>query len=133
MAVNAVTYKPGTDQRRVPFLVADTASELPTVSVPEGALAYSKDTDELSTYNGSAWASVGGVGGSTNLTYTAATRVLASSTGTDATLPIVTSGDAGLAPASGGGTSNFLRADGTWATPSSGLTHAQALARTLGA
>lgn len=55
----------------------------------------------------------------TNLTYTAATRVIASDTGTDATLPLVTSGDAGLAPASGGGTSNFLRADGTWAaTPS---------------
>jgi hypothetical protein len=56
----------------------------------------------------------------TNLTYTAATRVIASDTGTDATLPIVTSGDAGLAPASGGGTANFLRADGTWAAPAGG-------------
>lgn len=56
----------------------------------------------------------------TDLTYTAATRVLASSTGTDATLPLVSSGDAGLAPASGGGTSNFLRADGTWAAPAGG-------------
>ena len=37
----------------------------------------------------------------TDLTYTAATRVLASSTGTDATLTLVTSTDAGLAPASG--------------------------------
>ena len=55
--------------------------------------------------------------GSTNLSYTASTRVIASDTGTDATLPLVTSGDAGLAPASGGGTSNFLRADGTWAAP----------------
>jgi hypothetical protein len=61
-------------------------------------------------------------GGATNLTYTAATRVIASDTGTDATLPLVTSGDAGLAPASGGGTSNFLRADGTWAAPSGGST-----------
>ena len=58
----------------------------------------------------------------TDLSYTAATRVLASSTGTDATLPLVTSTDAGLAPASGGGTSNFLRADGTWAAPSGGGT-----------
>lgn len=58
--------------------------------------------------------------GSTDLSYTAATRVIASSTGTDATLPLVTTGDAGLAPASGGGTSNFLRADGTWTAPSSG-------------
>ena len=54
-------------------------------------------------------------GGATNLSYTAATRVLASDTGTDATLPLVTTGNAGLAPASGGGTANFLRADGTWA------------------
>lgn len=56
-------------------------------------------------------------GGATNLSYTAATRVLASDTGTDATLPLVSSGDAGLAPASGGGTTNFLRADGTWTAP----------------
>jgi hypothetical protein len=62
-----------------------------------------------------------GVGGATNLTYTASTRVIASSTGTDATLPLVTSGDAGLAPASGGGTTNFLRADGTWAAPGGGV------------
>jgi hypothetical protein len=61
-----------------------------------------------------------GGGGSTNLSYTAATRVLASDTGTDATLPLVSSGDAGLAPASGGGTSNFLRADGAWAAPAGG-------------
>lgn len=32
----------------------------------------------------------------------------------------VTSGAAGFAPASGGGTTNFLRADGTWAAPSGG-------------
>jgi hypothetical protein len=56
----------------------------------------------------------------TNLTYTAATRVLASDTGTDATLPLVTSDAAGLAPASGGGTATFLRADGTWAAPPGG-------------
>jgi hypothetical protein len=56
----------------------------------------------------------------TNLAYTAGTRVLASSTGADATLPLVTSGEAGLAPASGGGTANFLRADGTWAAPAGG-------------
>ena len=56
-------------------------------------------------------------GGATNLTYTAATRVIASDTGADATLPLVSTSDAGLAPASGGGTTNFLRADGTWAAP----------------
>ena len=60
-----------------------------------------------------------GINAATDLTYTAATRVLASSTGTDATLTLVTSTDAGLAPASGGGTTNFLRADGTWAAAGS--------------
>ena len=58
----------------------------------------------------------------TDLSYTASTRVLASSTGADATLPLFTSTDAGLAPLSGGGTTNFLRADGTWATPATGGT-----------
>ncbi len=41
----------------------------------------------------------------------------------------------GAVPASGGGTTNFLRADGTWAAPpggGSGLTHPQVLARALG-
>jgi hypothetical protein len=61
-----------------------------------------------------------GGGGATNLSYDAATRVIASDTGTDATLPLVTSAAAGLAPASGGGTANFLRADGTWAAPGGG-------------
>ena len=75
-----------------------------------------------------------GGGAGTDLSYTAATRVLASSTGADATLPLVSSGDAGLAPASGGGTSNFLRADGTWAAPAGGggLTLGQVLADARG-
>lgn len=53
----------------------------------------------------------------TNLSYTAASRLLESSTGTDVTLPLFASGAAGLVPASGGGTTNFLRADGTFAAP----------------
>ena len=59
-------------------------------------------------------------GGSTDLSYTAATRLLASSTGTDVTLPLFSSTDAGLTPASSGGTTNFLRADGTFAAPPGG-------------
>lgn len=44
-------------------------------------------------------------------------------TGTQATalLDVVTSTAKGLAPASGGGTANFLRADGTWAAPTSSV------------
>lgn len=43
-------------------------------------------------------------------------------TGTQATalLDAFTSGAKGLAPASGGGTTNFLRADGSWAAPAGG-------------
>jgi hypothetical protein len=52
----------------------------------------------------------------TDLTYTASTRVLASSTGTDATLPIFTVSEAGLVP-SGGSGSTYLKGDGTWGAP----------------
>jgi hypothetical protein len=43
-------------------------------------------------------------------------------TGTQATalLDVFSGGAKGLAPASGGGTANFLRADGTWAAPAGG-------------
>jgi hypothetical protein len=56
----------------------------------------------------------------TDLSYTSGTRLLESSTGADVTLPLVSSSFAGLAPASGGGTTNFLRADGVWAAPAGG-------------
>lgn len=59
-------------------------------------------------------------GTATNITYTTATRTINSSSGTGAVLPLVASGAAGLAPASGGGTTNFLRADGSWAAPPGG-------------
>jgi hypothetical protein len=73
-----------------------------------------------------------GGGGGTNLTYDAATREVRSDTGSDAVLPIFTSTDAGLAPASGGGTTNFLRADGVFAAPpgaGSGLPHPEVMSR----
>lgn len=56
----------------------------------------------------------------TDLGYDPSTRLLSSSTGSDVTFPLFSSTDAGLAPASGGGTTNFLRADGTWASPPAG-------------
>ena len=57
--------------------------------------------------------------GTTDLTYATAatTGTINSSTGTDATIPKFTSTDAGLVHGSGGGTANFLRADGTWNIP----------------
>jgi hypothetical protein len=53
---------------------------------------------------------------------TASTGVTEELTGTQVTtlLDTFTTSLKGLAPASGGGTSNFLRADGTWAAPSGG-------------
>ncbi len=81
-------------------------------------------TNMTITYNDGAntltFDATGGGGGATNLTYTAATRVMASDTGTDATIPLFTSADPGLTPLSGGGTTNFLRADGSWAAPPGG-------------
>lgn len=82
-----------------------------------GNASHDISVDYIAFTNISAGGSTVSGGGATNLSYTASTRVLASDTGTDATLPLVTSGDAGLAPASGGGTTNFLRADATWAAP----------------
>jgi hypothetical protein len=70
------------------------------------------------------WVAPGG-GGSTNLGYTASTRILTSDTGTDVTLPLfaTASTDAGLVPGSNSlGTTYFLRADGTWAVPAGGST-----------
>lgn len=44
----------------------------------------------------------------------------ATATAQTALLDVFTSGAKGLAPASGGGTANYLRADGTWAAPTAG-------------
>jgi len=62
---------------------------------------------------------VAGGGGATNLGWIPSTRTVTSDTGADAVITLVTATDAGLAPASGGGTVNFLRADATWASPPS--------------
>lgn len=42
---------------------------------------------------------------------------------TQTLLSLFTSSQPGIVPASGGGTTNFLRADGNWAAPGSGLTY----------
>jgi hypothetical protein len=58
--------------------------------------------------------------GSVDLGYTAVTRTITNTGGDNTVLPLVGDALAGLAPASGGGTANFLRADGTWAAPAGG-------------
>lgn len=51
--------------------------------------------------------------------YAAVTHASSHITGGSDIIPTVSTSASGLAPASGGGTTNFLRADGTWAAPSS--------------
>jgi hypothetical protein len=98
---------------------ATTYTNIPVFNgTVDGLVNAGSNSGTLFLRDDGTWAVATGVG--TDLTYTAATRVIASSTGTDATLPLVASADAGLAPASGGGTTNFLRADGTWAVPPGG-------------
>jgi hypothetical protein len=60
-----------------------------------------------------------GTDASTNLSYDDSTRVLSSSTGSSATLPLVTSTTAGLVPEFGTVTGKVFT-DGGWATPSAG-------------
>ena len=53
----------------------------------------------------------------------------ATATAQTALFDLFTSAVKGLAPASGGGAVNFLRADGTWVVPISGLSHQQTMSR----
>jgi hypothetical protein len=93
-----------------------TASGSLTIAYASGIQAYTTaEAAKLGSIDPDAQVNV-----ATDLSYDAASRELRSSTGADVTLPLVASGEAGLAPASGGGTSNFLRADGTWAAPAGG-------------
>lgn len=62
----------------------------------EGWKAWLRDSDSLYIFDGTAWVEQSSGGGAgTDLAYTASTRLLASSTGSDVTLPLVGS-DAGL-------------------------------------
>jgi hypothetical protein len=110
----------------VPFQILNAAPAKPR----EGMIAHADGTNWNPgsgagpySYIGGTWIPLftgGGGGSGANLTWTAATRTIASDTGSDAVITIFTDTNAGLAPASGGGTTNFLRADATWAAPPGG-------------
>ncbi len=95
---------------------ASTASTLETART----ISLTGDLTGSVSFDGSADVSISTSAtftGTTNLTYNTSTRTVVSDTGTDATIPLFSSSDAGLTGASGGGTTNYLRADGTWASP----------------
>jgi hypothetical protein len=84
------------------------AAQLVDAQVAAAALTNAKLANvATATLKGRATA---GTGSPEDLTATQATALL----------DTFTSGAKGLAPASGGGTTNFLRADGTWAAPAGG-------------
>ena len=119
---NAVSNGRASIQQLTDLVGASIETPDPQSSLPVGGTTGQVLTKNSPTDFDVSWTTVsgGGGGGATNLTYTASTRTLNSSTGTGTTLPLFTVSDAGLTPASGGGTANFLRADGTWAPPPSG-------------
>lgn len=85
--------------------VGGTLNVTGTVTVPNSSFANAKLANmSANTIKGN---NTGGAAAPSDLT----------ATQTTAMLDAFTSGAKGLAPASGGGTVNFLRADGTWTTP----------------
>lgn len=116
-------------------------------STDEGDIYYDSDVDLFYGRNASAWVNLGAGGTVTSvaagngLDFTTITGSGSAVLGTPSELTLstsnavtttshthslnianFTSSTAGLAPLSGGGTTNFLRADGTWAAPSGGGT-----------
>ena len=104
----------GTGLVRVTGGVIDTRAELSGDVTTSGALATTIANSAVTLAKMAALATgrfigriTGGSGSPESLTGTQATTLL----------DVFTSGLKGLVPASGGGTSNFIRADGSWAVP----------------
>jgi hypothetical protein len=75
---------------------------------------------EFSGFGGTGTVSSGTAGSLAYYSATGTTVVAATAAQATASLNVFTAALKGLAPLSGGGTTNFLRADGTWAAPAGG-------------
>ena len=105
------------------YLIADALNGAVDITTSPGVISSSQGTFPMAGMNGEILEGDSHeyiMSPGTSLSFDAAIRFLASSTGMGVTLPLFTATEAGLTPLSGGGTSNFLRADGTWATTGSG-------------
>jgi hypothetical protein len=110
----SLNFKPGTTYTADRVLTITTADANTTMSIPANTTVSGNNTGDQTSFPSVATASI--IGRVT--AGTGATEVL---TGTQATtlLDVATTSLKGLCPVLGGGTTNFLRADGTWGAPSS--------------
>jgi len=123
-------------------LTSLNASNLSSGTVPTAQLGsgtansttYLRGDNTWQTISTSGTGTVTSIGVSSNGTYSGALTVGSSPVTTSGTITITpnifTNTTAGVVPLSGGGTSNFLRADGTWATPTTGVAAAGTLTGT---
>ena len=119
---NAIVSRDGSGDFTARNVTAALIGNASTASALENArtIALTGDLTGSASFDGSSNISISTTAtftGTTNLTYNSTTRKVESDTGTDATIPLFSNTVAGLAGASGGGTVNYLRADGSWASP----------------
>jgi hypothetical protein len=108
-SIQPVAFAQGTKISAMPSATTLGGTEL--VPIVQGGANKAATTAQIKTYSQTGLAAVATSGSATDLT-----------TGTipAARLPLFGSAANGAVSASGGGTTNFLRADGTWAAPAGG-------------
>jgi hypothetical protein len=113
--VNVGTNLSYTASTRLLASSTGTDATLPEATTTVPGLQSAADKTKLDGIASGAQVNVG-----TDLTYDAASREVRSSTGTDATLPLVSTSSAGLVPETGTPSGKYLKDDGTWAEIPSG-------------
>lgn len=123
MLVDTLTLITGAEVVNMTLASGTSDPGSPTV----GELFYRTDLSAVRVYSGSVWSSIGSGGGSGTVTSIAvssangALSISGSPITTSGTITVTantfTTSVAGVVPGSGGGSTNFLRADGTWSAP----------------